>query len=267
MEQRVGLMTVAALAAAVAPATSGCGVLTTTIYAATGDWPKTSSWDTTLWSDGAPTDALLVEARLESPPRALCDLRRHVPASRVAHDAAGFDTGGRVAYGLVALSELSLAAALAFIPRGTDTSATGFDAGATVIGLDGIATLAFAFLIPDTHTHTEQDLAAHDEQSSLCPGDVAFEAAGQAFPVAPDGTMRPIDGRSLMLAVVETGAPVGLRFRGELRTTVVPPELRCQWAIDLGSAYAPAVCPHAPPPVVVVPVPVPVRPRPIVTPR
>lgn len=247
--------TLASLALALAT-TSGCAATTGTLYGLTGQWPTTSTIENKQWIDGLPTTELVVEARLESPPRAICEAHRNEPAAHVTSDGYGMDAGGRLAYGFFGLAELGIGAAIAFVPRGTDSpQCIGCDVTAVFFGVDGIASLLMAFLIPDTHTHAEWNLPPQTLIDPSCPGDVAFEAAGRAFPVQPDGRLFPEDGRSLMLAVVETGSAIALRFGDQVRWTAVPPETRCAWAVELGSALAPALCPHAPrpPPLVLVP--------------
>ena len=236
-----------AIAVALALLVSGCATLTGTICGATGEWPTTSSLDNKQWIDGEPVTTLTVEARLESPPRAICETHRYEPAAHVTHDAWGFDTIGRISYGFVGLSELAIGAALAFIEDPEGGVGPGRQVAGAVVGLDGIATLVLAFLIPDSHRHWEEEVPPQQVVSGQCPSNVAFEAAGHAFGVAPDGTLSALDGRSLMLAVVETGKPIALRFGSETRWTTVPPDVRCGWALELGSAFAPAVCPRPPP--------------------
>jgi len=243
------------LTVALGASASGCAATTGTLYGLSGEWPTTSTIENKHWIEGLPTTERVVEARLESPPRAICETHRNEPAARIICDRYGMDTGGRLAYGFFGLAELRIGAALAFVPRAADSPACiGCDVTAVFFGVDGIASLLMAFLIPDTDTHREYDVPPQTLLDPSCPADVAFEAAGHAFPVQPDGNLLPEHGRALMFAVVETGSAIALRFGDQARWIPVPPETRCAWAVEFGSALAPALCPHAPgPPLVLVP--------------
>lgn len=230
-------------------ALGGCASTIGTLGFATGEWPlHTSTSERRDWLDGQPVESLVVEAHLDTPPRALCERRRHEPASLVVTDHSGVDAGGRIAMGFIGVSELALAAALAFVPRadGHGECGAGCDATAVFFGLDGFATVLLAIFMPDHHYHHETRWPDQEVIDQTCPADVAFVAAGHAFPVLPDGSLTPADAQSLMNAVVETGSLVTLRFAHEERLTAVPREVRCDWAIQLGNPIAPAVCARAP---------------------
>ncbi|MBL8784578.1 MAG: hypothetical protein JNJ59_06765 [Deltaproteobacteria bacterium] len=234
---------------------AGCGVLTGTVVGATGQWPTTSTIEDKQWvvAPGAPAepiDSLIVEARLDTPPYAVCEQRRYEPAARVKVDSYGFDSGGRLAYSFIGAAELGLAAAFAFVPRGDgpDADAPALDVMATVIGLDGLVTLALAFLIPDRHYQSEYSLPPVDVVRPECPADVAFEVDGHPLPVDPRGFLSPRDATSLMTFLIEHDAPVMLLHRGLRTATSVPPELRCTWAVELEHPMAAALCPRRPVP-------------------
>lgn len=234
------------VAAAGAASVGACASTTATLYALDGKWPmSTTSLENREWIEGLPSEERVVEARLESPPIALCENVRHEPPARETRHTYGLDGIGRFFYGFMGVTEIGVATALQFAAQETDDGCPGCMAGTVFFGLDGIASLVMAFLIPDTHYETVRIVPPVNIISDVCPSDVRFEVAGRAFPVGPDGQLTPEHGRSLMNAAVETGSAIALRFGDEVRWSTVPPELRCAWAVELGSALAPALCPHA----------------------
>lgn len=198
---------------------SACATSTLTIYGVDGKWPvSTGGHESREWLDGVPYETLVVEAQLATPPRALCTVTRHEPAARVTRDRYALDGIGRFLYGFAGATELGIAAALAFIPRAEGDACIGCDVGAIFFGLDGLTSLALAFLIPDTHYRDVSIEAPHEVLAQRCPADVAFEAAGRAFAVEPDGSLLPEHAHALMSAAVETGSAIGLRHGDALLT-------------------------------------------------
>jgi hypothetical protein len=239
-----------------------CASTTATLYAVDGRWPMSSSTVTNEeWLEGLPTTDLVVEARLESPPRALCQSVRHEPPQRVTTDTYALDGVGRFLYGFFGDTEIGIAAALHFAGKEDDGGCIGCDVAGVYFALDGIAAIAMAFLIPDTHYQSVHIRPPQNVASSACPPNVAFEVAGRAFPVDPNGMLAPDHADSLMNATVETGSAIALRFGGDqVRWSTVPPELRCAWAVELGHQLAPSLCPRVapamrrPPPMIVAPI-------------
>ncbi len=225
---------------------ASCGTITGTVYGLTEQWPTTSTIEDKQWIDGAPTRELVADAQLDHYPRVFCEQRTHNPAALVTVDAYGFDAGGRLAYGLAGVFELGLAATMLFLPRGPE-GCVGCDVVGVFAASDGLAALLMAFLIPNDHYHHTRTDPAHTLLDTSCPPDVQLEAAGRSFQVQPDGYLAPGDLVALMNGVVETGSAIGLRLNNEVRWTTVPPELRCRWAIEVGSALVPVLCPHGPP--------------------
>jgi hypothetical protein len=225
---------------------ASCGMTTGTLYGLTGEWPTTSTIEDKQWIDGTPSHELVVEAQLDHYPRVMCEYRTHNPPAHVTVDSYGFDAGGRLAYGFFGIAELGIAAAMFFLPRGPE-GCVGCDVGGTIIAVDGLTALLMAFLIPNERYHSERTDPAHTLLDPTCPPQVQLEAAGRSFQIQPDGYLSPADLVALMNGVVETGSAIGLRLDNDVRWTPVPPELRCRWAIEVGSPLVPVLCPHGPP--------------------
>lgn len=221
---------------------SGCASTLGVIYAGTGQWPTSSSMEQRTWIHGEPTRALKVEARFSSPLRVVCVERVHEPAAHIASSSYGLDTGARLAIGFVGLSELAIATVIAALPAGEDHN-PGTIVGTTLLGLDGLASLIMAFVIPDSEHHHERVEPPRDYDVDACPPDVAFEVEGQVLPVQPDGRLPAAANMTLVEAVVFRNAPITLRFRDSVTTTFVPPEVRCIWGYDNLRRVEDLVCP------------------------
>jgi hypothetical protein len=236
----------------------GCAITMGSLYAATGEWPTSSSYESKAWVGGEPRRALTLEAHLSTPPRVLCDEHVWEPEALVTREDFGLDGGGRFAIGFIGVSEM----AIGLIPLLVDEDP---GAGAVIalgaLALDGLVTLIMASTIPDTYKKSQSTALPREYHLTTCPPSVAFEARGRVLPVYEDGNVSHDDGRYLM-EVVLSGEPVfGLRNGETLRRVDVPVEVQCDWATFLNHPAQRRVCPQRP---VFVPVPViPVRPPPI----
>ncbi len=236
----------------------GCAVTMGSLYAATGEWPSSSSHESKAWVGGEPRRSLTLEAHLSTPPRVLCDEHVWEPQAISTREDFGLDGGGRFAIGFIGVSEM----AVGLIPLLLDDDP---GAGAAIalgaLALDGLVTVIMASTIPDFYKKSQATTLPREYHLTTCPPGVALEAHGHVLPVSEDGNVSVEGGRYLM-EVVLTGEPVfGLRNGEDLRRVDVPVEVQCDWATFLNHPAQNRVCPPRP---VFVPVPViPLRPPPI----
>jgi hypothetical protein len=245
---------------------TGCATSLGILHAATGEWPSTSSHEYVDWVNGEPERTVTVEARLSTPPRAVCHTTVDEPPAITHHEEAGFDMGGRLAVGFIGVGELAIGL-LPMVLSPDDLGPAGY-ATLGFFALDGLASLVLAALIPDFQKRWEAPRPANRWDSPECPTELFFEVGLERFALGPDGELLPGDARYVMTQVVEAGLPLGLRHGDRLDVTEVPRDIRCAWADHLGHPAVRALCPQAPvviqppppppPRRVLVPVPVPV---------
>jgi hypothetical protein len=231
--------------------TSGCAVTLGAVRAATGEWPSSRTEVGRIWHGGPPKRVVTVEARLETPPRAICSTVTHVPDATVSLLESGVDTPGRVAIGFVGVSELVagvMPLALATrSARGED--APGIEAAAAValgaLALDGVISIILAATIPSYQRALTEEAAAYTTTSDTCPPGLAFEVGAELLPVGADGHLLEADALRLMSVAVDTGLPVGLSHAGRVDYTPVPPPILCAWAVTVRGSPSAGAAPSA----------------------
>jgi hypothetical protein len=239
---------VGAVAAMSGPVAGGCAATLGVVRATTGDWPRSTEHARVLEVHGAPGRVVIAEARLETPPRVRCRDERFEPAATVEKTDFGIDTPGRLAIGFVGLSEL-IGGLLPFA-LAQDAAGPGdgrVDAGAAVflgaLALDGLATLLLAAAMPsETRVRTETR-EAWTGVTDACPPGIALAVGPERFPIGPDGTLSDAHAAHLMAVVADTGLPVSLHHGGRVDEVMVPPDLRCAWALTSRGSPRPGIPP------------------------
>jgi len=235
---------------------SACATIHTVHRLSQGEWFAVSQSKQTEWINGAPTHTIEVEARLTTPPRALCHQRIDQPPAINHFDEVVFTDGVRVATILSGIVEMT-GGILSMVTADDGELGPGGIVALSMVAADGLAALIMAAAIPKKPVHRSEVLLGRTSETDLCPTGLAFELGLERFPVMPNGEVLPEAATHIMREVVETGMPIGLRHGDDLQMTTVPPDVRCAWALHLNHTAQRALCPQRPE-VVRVPVPVPV---------
>ncbi|MBL8605462.1 MAG: hypothetical protein JNK72_26260 [Myxococcales bacterium] len=217
---------------------AGCAMLTGAL-ALGGSMPSTSSYER-FEPLGERSRRVEVNAGL-SPFRLECRLFERSARERVHHETAGFDMGGRLAYGFIGVAEGGLATLL-WYGATQDEGSVPLGIVAAIASLDALATLILSYALPNYRRVEDSERAGVWRSVAQCPSGLNLSIEGRTLLLNEQGRLSTQDERWLVERWVQRGQGAELRL-GDRVTQLVPSiDHRCHWARALNLVEKDTLC-------------------------